>query len=432
MQLAAALALVAAWPLALAGWLIGRLTERATRAAGLREAVWGFALALPVIVLVEAVAWPVLRTGAYTSNLSAVATKSAPIGALLAPAAPSAVMDFLTSPQAAWIAALIVAVSLAGLAWRTVRFGWSLRRLAALALRAEALEEPGFSELERPAQALGLPVRPVRVSAEIVQPLLVGIRHPVVLLPQAMAGSDPQGRSLVVAHELAHARRADNLRLALVEAVLGLFWLTPPMAAIARRLLAAGEERCDALALAGSDDGARRAYARTLTDTLRLGAGLEPSIAFIGAGRSPNLMRVNAILQPARPAGRLAAVLLAGVGVAVAAAASVAAQEAGKTAADAAAVTAPDQRGVTITADRVRASKDKVAYEGRVELKLDAPRPDAAHMKTRRPVVYLIDGKPAPAGFNPESIKPDQIERLDSDNAKSDGPTTINFVLKKG
>src|SRR3569833_3624276 len=76
MLLAAALALVAAWPLALAGWLIGRLTERATRAAGLREAVWGFALALPVIVLVEAVAWPVLRTGAYTSTLSAVAAMS--------------------------------------------------------------------------------------------------------------------------------------------------------------------------------------------------------------------------------------------------------------------------------------------------------------------------------------------------------------------
>src|SRR3569623_2317592 len=168
----------------------------------MREAVWGIALALPVIVLVEAVAWPVLRTGAYTSNLSAVATKSAPIGALLAPAAPSAVMDLLTSPQAAWIAALIVAVSLAGLAWRTVRFSWALRRLAALALRAEALDEPGSSKQERRAQALGLPMRPLRVSAEIGQPLLVGIRRPVVLLPRTMAGSDPRGLSLVVAHEL--------------------------------------------------------------------------------------------------------------------------------------------------------------------------------------------------------------------------------------
>jgi beta-lactamase regulating signal transducer with metallopeptidase domain len=432
----AALALVAAWPLSACGWVAGALVERVSRAPRLREWVWTAALLLPVVVAAEALVWPGLVSFQAQAPVATLAAKAAPATAAAASAAPSLLMRLLLSPQAVWLAALVVALSVAGLGVRVARLVRAGRRLAAIAERACAPDAAVLERIAARARALDLPLRPIRLSNEVAQPLLVGVRKPVVVLPDTMAGSlDLESLALITAHELAHARRGDNLRLMLVEAALGLFWLTPPMAAVARRMLAAGEERCDAVALAGCAAETRKLYAQTLVDTLRLGAGLEPSTAFIGAGRRPNLMRVNAILEPARPAKRAVVALLTGLGLTALAAASVAAQEAGKTAAGAAAAAgAPEQRGATIIADRVSVSPGDgpMKFQGHVEVKLDPSSFSKTHRKTRRSVIYLIDGRPAPEGFDPDSIKPEAIERLDVTTAKPNGPATINFILKKG
>lgn len=100
----------------------------------------------------------------------------------------------------------------------------------------------------------------VKTSSSLLEPGLVGIFNPVVLLPQGLmtrlSHSEIQS---ILAHELTHLRRRDNLTAAIHMWVEALFWFYPLVWLIGARLIAERERACDEGVLAHGHD--REVYA---------------------------------------------------------------------------------------------------------------------------------------------------------------------------
>jgi beta-lactamase regulating signal transducer with metallopeptidase domain len=435
--IAAALAFVAAWPLAGAAWLTGLMTERLTRAPRVREWVWGAGLALPVLFLAETLVGQVAPT--FWSGAAPV-TGMVPASPGLVPGLPTAeVSGFLVRlfarPETEWFAGVIVAASLLGLAWRLARLWRGSRRLMAVVAHSKPLTNPSVADgLALDARRLRVVAPPVLVSAEVGQPLLVGVRRPAILLPTVIAEAlTPDQLRLICAHELAHLRRRDNYRLILEEIVVGLFWLTPMVAGLRARMAAASEEVCDAFSLGAPDPARRRLYAETLVHTLRLSAGLEHRTAFTGAERKPHAMRLQAILTPYHPATKLTLAAILGLGAAIGLAATVAAQEVKVQMHDAkGAQTQAQSDSVTITADAVKKDGTLLVYVGRPEIRMDPPRPGAATDGRSTPPPFRVNGREMPPGSSPDAVAPDQIQTIEVDASRKGQPVSINIVLKPG
>lgn len=97
--------------------------------------------------------------------------------------------------------------------------------------------------------ALDLPVPvpiPVKESPLPIEPGLVGILRPVILLPRGIAQALSAAEiDAILAHELAHWRRRDNLLAAIHMLVTALFWFHPMVWWIGARLNAERENACD-------------------------------------------------------------------------------------------------------------------------------------------------------------------------------------------
>jgi uncharacterized protein (TIGR03435 family) len=87
---------------------------------------------------------------------------------------------------------------------------------------------------------------PVRSTASLLEPGIFGIFRPVLLLPEGiMDRLTPEQLNAVVAHEMCHVRRRDNLTYALHMAVEVVFWFYPLVRWIGTRLLEEREQACD-------------------------------------------------------------------------------------------------------------------------------------------------------------------------------------------
>lgn len=310
LAVAAALGLAGSLPVATLCWAVGLVLERLTRAPRLRETVWTVALALSLLTVAATVAaspFAATRPGAEPAAVSAGV--QALVVAWAAPAAPQPGLHL----DPAWIAGMVLALAGGGLAHHLLRLEVGRRRLAAVVRRARPVQDPFLlARLQAEAARLGVPSPALLVSDDADRPLLVGLRHAAILLPEPLVRLGGLDRlALIGAHELAHLARHDNLRLVLEEAAAGLLWFNPAFHALRSRLQAAREEVCDAFALTGAPAPVRRLYADTLIHTLRTGAAPEPRTAFTGAARS-TAMRLHAILTPPRPA-RVPAAAAAGV-----------------------------------------------------------------------------------------------------------------------
>lgn len=92
---------------------------------------------------------------------------------------------------------------------------------------------------------LNLPI-PVRLSSARLEPGVFGIRKPVLLLPQGITERlTPDQMDAVLAHELCHVRRRDNLTAAIHMAVETVFWFHPLVWWIRARLIEERERACD-------------------------------------------------------------------------------------------------------------------------------------------------------------------------------------------
>jgi beta-lactamase regulating signal transducer with metallopeptidase domain len=129
--------------------------------------------------------------------------------------------------------------------------------LAAIAM-LRLLRWLGLRAVMANAQDVSLPASmPVRVktSSSLLEPGLVGIVEPVVLLPQGlMARLSEQEQASILAHELSHLSRRDNVTAAIHMTVEALFWFYPPVWLIGARLIAERERACDENVVASGHD----------------------------------------------------------------------------------------------------------------------------------------------------------------------------------
>jgi bla regulator protein blaR1 len=116
---------------------------------------------------------------------------------------------------------------------------------------------------------------PIRLSIRIVssparlEPGVFGIRKPVLLLPEGITRSLSQDQlETVIAHELCHVQRRDNLTAAMHMLVETIFWFYPPVWWIRTRLIEEREWACDEAVL--QDGSAANTYAESILNVCRL------------------------------------------------------------------------------------------------------------------------------------------------------------------
>lgn len=202
-----------------------------------------------------------------------------PIDAAAAPA-PAAVLHW---PSVGELAALIWAVGVLLIAVR-----WWLRwhRLRGLVRAARPLTLPTAA--------------PVRVTSATLEPGLVGILKPVLLLPERLIDQLARGElESIVAHELAHLRRRDNLTFALHMVSEILFWFFPPIWWLGRRLLLERERACDEAVLSAGHDA--QVYGEGILKVCRFYLPAAPGWS-AGAAGSDLRTRMAAILSGTRAA----------------------------------------------------------------------------------------------------------------------------------
>jgi beta-lactamase regulating signal transducer with metallopeptidase domain len=203
---------------------------------------------------------------------------------------------------------------LAGVSLLSVRAigGWILLRRF---VRAADIEVPAplAAMVEGLRVRMALPPVALRVSWHASGPFVMGVFRSVVVVPvSVLAALPPEQLEAVLAHELAHVRRADyfwNLLQTLVET---LFFFHPAVWWIGRRLRDEREHCCDDLALAACGDPLSFA-----TALYALEAARSPRLALALDGHRPAStlrLRIAHILGEARPAPRRAApLMLAGI-----------------------------------------------------------------------------------------------------------------------
>ncbi len=86
----------------------------------------------------------------------------------------------------------------------------------------------------------------VRSSAALLEPGVVGLFRPTLLLPRGIAERlKPPQLNAILAHELCHVRRCDNVTSAIHMIVEALFWFDPVVWWIGARLVEERERACD-------------------------------------------------------------------------------------------------------------------------------------------------------------------------------------------
>ena len=96
---------------------------------------------------------------------------------------------------------------------------------------------------------------PVLSSPDLLEPGIFGIVRPVLLLPKGIEErlTLPQ-LGTIIAHEMCHVRRRDNLTAAIHMTAEALFWFHPAVWWIKSRLLEERERACDEAVLQSGND----------------------------------------------------------------------------------------------------------------------------------------------------------------------------------
>lgn len=215
-------------------------------------------------------------------------------------------MLYLEIPQSfATVLALAWALGALWQWMRLVEGARQARRLRRSAQPAPALETLLAHELPRHA----------RIATTAVDgPMVVGLLHPTILIPRALANSlEADALRDILRHEIAHIRRGDLWLTAAVRAVLAAWWWNPFLRLIHARLDLAREMACDARAARGC--AARVDYAASLLSSAETLLDLGERPAWLAVGmlerRSHLAQRIDGLIDPSpgdQPRRRHAAV----------------------------------------------------------------------------------------------------------------------------
>lgn len=165
-------------------------------------------------------------------------------------------------------------------------------------------------------------IGPIRVfaSPERIEPGIFGIFRPALLLPEGIETRlAPEQIRAIIAHEMAHVRRHDNLWFAIHMLVESIFWFHPAVWLIRAKLAEERERACDEAVLCDSVEP--EVYAEGILNVCRY--YLEPRLACVsGVSGSDLRKRIEAIMT-GRVIGKMsvmkrAVLAAAAVGVVVA------------------------------------------------------------------------------------------------------------------
>lgn len=164
--------------------------------------------------------------------------------------------------RAGWVPVVLAAAWLCGVLLISIRFfrRWLLVRAA-------------FRDASPLELGQGLPA--FLTDAQI-EPGVFGVLHPVLLLPRGML-DQLSGAQLdaIIAHEMCHVRRRDNLTFSLHMVVEALFWFHPAVWWIGERLVGEREHACDEAVIGA---GARaETYAEGILNVCKYCVELPPS-----------------------------------------------------------------------------------------------------------------------------------------------------------
>lgn len=136
----------------------------------------------------------------------------------------------------------------------------------------------------------------VAVSDRVLQPVLVGIFRPLILLPPAaVSGWSAQELEMALLHELAHVRRWDNLVNLIQRLVESVLFFQPSIWLVSRSLRIDREHCCDALVV--KHTGAPHAYAELLVSVAQSSLSPQLPSTAVALARHPLSARIRRILQ---------------------------------------------------------------------------------------------------------------------------------------
>ncbi len=135
----------------------------------------------------------------------------------------------------------------------------------------------------------------VRSAPGLLEPGVVGVLRPILLLPEGIAEQlTPAQLDAVLAHELCHVRRRDNLAAAIHMIVEALFWFHPLVWWIGGRLVEERERACDEEVLRLGGDP--RDYADAILNVCKL--YVESPLACVAGVTGADLKkRIEAIMS---------------------------------------------------------------------------------------------------------------------------------------
>jgi len=147
-------------------------------------------------------------------------------------ARPADVVMVIAPPSLNHLVPILIGAWLCGFLLGLIFWVRSLRQIRAIQRVATPLD-------------LNLPI-PVMSSPALLEPGVFGIRNPVLILPEGIADRlTPVQLEAVIAHEMCHVRRRDNLTAAIHMVVETIFWFHPVAWWIRTRLVAERERACD-------------------------------------------------------------------------------------------------------------------------------------------------------------------------------------------
>jgi bla regulator protein BlaR1 len=177
-----------------------------------------------------------------------------PVGAVIMPAATtasgvSAAVGSVTAPFTPDVFAVTppATAGAAELAWTggALVALWAIGAVAVLVMRLRGWGRIKAALRGSVPWAIGGPV-PVRAAPGLLEPGVVGVWRPVLLLPADLqtALTEPQLRA-VLEHEFAHVRRRDNLTAGIHMVVEGVCWFHPLVWWVGARMVEERERACD-------------------------------------------------------------------------------------------------------------------------------------------------------------------------------------------
>jgi bla regulator protein BlaR1 len=204
---------------------------------------------------------------------SAMDTLEEPFATLIPPAAPLAQIPTLRERAKSILPSCLGCVWLVGVG--TVVFGWWNRwRVVSASLHqatpaAEGRELETLRHLEeRFLDGLHRKPLPLLLSPERMEPGIFGVFRPVLVWPEQLSKRlDNEQVEAIIAHELTHVRRRDNLTAFTHMLVEAAFWFHPLVWWMERKMVTEREQACDEAVM--NLGGSAETYAESLLKTCR-------------------------------------------------------------------------------------------------------------------------------------------------------------------